>query len=687
MVEVLIGGIADAVGAALNAIVEMLLPLISFNFEAFIVTFPFAVNSYPIIQRAAMGAIMLLAAITMIAHIMPGSRITITPVRAIANVAIAVIVVYYGNYILMAIMELMQAPYDALLSTGADNGVFYVDFAGITSLLADAFALQSVLLYLLILILIGIAFLKLMLEAVERYAILFVLVFLSPLFASTLATQQTNGVFKRYFSMFISQCILLVLNVWSLKMAVSMFESLNGSPYKILSLLLGYAILRIAAKFDNYLNQIGLNAAITGAGIGGELLTSGMALASMLNGGQGKSASGSGSASGVLGGGGGIVGGAAAAAQKVSPLGFAGSFTRNMGKQVFSGENVGFGAKAKAAWAEAKGENLWTNIFSRADNATFTAASHGHALTEDQLASVSGNGILAGNIQDSFAEGGGTTDSMVIGATMQGLNLDAVDPSMKECVNTLYGNNPNAQDVVAHADQNGMCASYTQGGIQHDFTVLNKQQYCALTQQEREAYTPVKSASGRISYYRHDSARLPSEAQQQKEAAAESIQRFTQDPASSSISAAEYSQISRNRDGVAGAAAVYAGFQEHHTSYEYDAAHSTEGANHFQTMFQSSTLSKSMVSQAVMAADGGENLEYAKSSEFGSVMRWTNEQGKTCQIARLNEAGLRANGIPDIAAAENQGWKRVNLNGSIFYENSFIEKDADSAAEYKHFTA
>ena len=306
MMDMIFSWICDGIAAALNAAVEFLLPLIGFDQTRFITTFPWAGLAYMVLQNFALGAILLIGAISLIAALWGGRNNKIPPLRILLSGAVAVFLVYFGNYFLEVLLRLCASPYDVLLNLNATNGLD-LDFNLVVGVLHSTFAVVSVFLYLFLLILIGVAFLKLILEVVERYLMLFVLMYLSPVLGwAPAASPYTSGITKKFFAMFISQCLILMLNVWSLKMAISMFANVTaGGTDPALSLLMGYALLRISSRMDNYINQLGFNAAITGAGLGGEILTAGMSIAKMgqqaASGRGGSSGGGSPDAGGVVG--------------------------------------------------------------------------------------------------------------------------------------------------------------------------------------------------------------------------------------------------------------------------------------------------------------------------------------------------------------------------------------------------
>ena len=67
MVDLLISAIADMIAVGLNAAVDLLLPLLDFDFTSFNEAFPFAAKAYSVFQAIALALVLLLAAV----HIIP----------------------------------------------------------------------------------------------------------------------------------------------------------------------------------------------------------------------------------------------------------------------------------------------------------------------------------------------------------------------------------------------------------------------------------------------------------------------------------------------------------------------------------------------------------------------------------------------------------------------------------------
>ena len=131
-------------------------------------------------------------------------------------------------------------------------------------------------------------FFKLMCEAVERYVILGILSMFAPVCISTAVSKSTQRICFSWVNMMISQTILMSMNVIFLKgfcAGVSrMFKlllgiadsaetgidiSILGAP---LAWLMVVAWLKVGQRMDEYMNMLGMTAAISGGGFGAGIL-------------------------------------------------------------------------------------------------------------------------------------------------------------------------------------------------------------------------------------------------------------------------------------------------------------------------------------------------------------------------------------------------------------------------------
>lgn len=150
------------------------------------------------------------------------------------------------------------------------------------------FSLIALLAALILTILIVYEFVMFILECIERYVVLGVLFYMSPLAFAMAGTKSTRNVFGSFARMFGSQMFLLLTNVVFFRLFISaqqsylgvvegiktMYEGMEGvetpsyATITILYFFMLYAILHVGTRLDAYLGTLGLSAAQTGRGLG-----------------------------------------------------------------------------------------------------------------------------------------------------------------------------------------------------------------------------------------------------------------------------------------------------------------------------------------------------------------------------------------------------------------------------------
>lgn len=123
-------------------------------------------------------------------------------------------------------------------------------------------------------------FLQLLLEVVERYVVLCILYYTSPLAFAAVASKSTQDVFASWCRMLFSQCLMMVMNIFFLRGFVgglsSFVHNVTVGHMGLGSFVAGYFLLltylRVASHFDELLAQVGMNAAKTGSGPLGEFM-------------------------------------------------------------------------------------------------------------------------------------------------------------------------------------------------------------------------------------------------------------------------------------------------------------------------------------------------------------------------------------------------------------------------------
>ena len=346
--------------------------------------FPFAVSAYTIIQYTA-WALLFLVAVWQIFRAFSGPLAeTENPLAILARSAIFGFLIAYAKPIFSLALDIARAPYTALMDSTLDPGDF--TFAGIEQALTNGLttlvSVSTVVgLILLIILMIALAwnYFKLLLETVERYVLVGVLCYTSPLAYAMGASKATSRVFQSWCRMVGSQLLLLVLNVWFLRAfnsSVGQFIAnggalTNGQGNIFLWLFCALALLKIAQKCDSYLAALGLSVAQTGSSMGMEMLMAARVLTGFSRGGGGNAASvfgggargGAGAAAGTAGGvaAGGILSGFM---NRYRPNSFVRDAVVDGGSRMGAGGGVGFVGRAFGGMAARNGATLTPNSIS-----------------------------------------------------------------------------------------------------------------------------------------------------------------------------------------------------------------------------------------------------------------------------------------------------------------------------------
>ncbi len=378
--------------------------------------FPFVPRAFEVMQYTAWAILFLIVVWQLFRAF--GGPITEAenPWQLVARSAIFALLIGYAKPIFMLTLDIARAPYTALMDVSMTAEDF--TFAGVEQVLTNGLVtivstvtIVGPILILILLIALGWNYFKLLLEAVERYVVVGVLCYTSPLAFCMGGSKATNQVFKSWCRMVGSQLLLLVMNVWFIRGFNSSVGQYIGNGGALSSgqgsvflwLFCALAFLKTAQKFDSYMAAMGLNVAQTGSSMGMELL-----MAARVISGMGHSAKSAGS---VFGKGGSAATGTGAAASGFA-AGFASKFKGNSyvrdavidgGTRMGMGGSVGFVGR----------------IFGG------MAARNGTALTSESISSVAARpaeaaGTIAGGIADRSL---GNYMPQFMGQTLKGTQI------------------------------------------------------------------------------------------------------------------------------------------------------------------------------------------------------------------------------------------------------------------------
>lgn len=283
--EGIVNWISSIVSQMMDAVSGLFLQALGTDMTAMEEYFPFVSKAFTVMQYTA-WAVLFLITVWQLFRVF-GGPITEAenPWTLLARSSIFALLIGYAKPIFMITLDIARAPYTALMDISMTAEDF--TFAGVEQALSNGLttivAVVSVVGLLLLIILeisLGWNYFKLLLETVERYIVVGVLCYTSPLAFSMGASKTTAPVFKSWCRMVGSQLLLLVMNVWFLRGFNSSVGQYMGNGGALstgqgsifLWLFCALAFLKTAQKFDSYLAAMGLNVAQTGSSMGMELL-------------------------------------------------------------------------------------------------------------------------------------------------------------------------------------------------------------------------------------------------------------------------------------------------------------------------------------------------------------------------------------------------------------------------------
>ena len=243
--------------------------------------FPFITKAFDVMQYTAWAVLFLIVVWQLFRAF--GGPITEAenPWQLVVRGAIFALLIGYAKPIFMLALDVARAPYTALMDVSMTAEEF--TFAGVEQVLSNGLltivstvTVVGPILVLILLIALGWNYFKLLLEAVERYIVVGVLCYTSPLAFCMGGSKATNQVIKSWCRMVGSQLLLLVMNVWFIRGFNSSVGQYIGNGGALstgqgsifLWLFCALAFLKTAQKFDSYMAAMGLNVAQTGSSMG-----------------------------------------------------------------------------------------------------------------------------------------------------------------------------------------------------------------------------------------------------------------------------------------------------------------------------------------------------------------------------------------------------------------------------------
>lgn len=296
--ESIVNWVASIVTSIMDAVSGIFLNALGTDMTAMEQYFPFVTEAFSIFQYTA-WALLFLITVWQLFRVFGGPVTEAeNPWLLLVRSAIFAILIGYAKPIFLLVLDIARAPYTALMDATMDPGSF--TFAGVEQVLTNGLSTMVLtitvvgpLLTIILMISLGWNYFKMLLECVERYVVVGVLCYTSPLAFSMGGSKTTNNVFKGWTRMVGSQLLLLVLNVWFLRAFNSTVGQFIGNGGALSSgqgsiflwMFVALAFLKTAQKFDSYLAAMGLNVAQTGSSMGMELLMAARVISGVASGG------------------------------------------------------------------------------------------------------------------------------------------------------------------------------------------------------------------------------------------------------------------------------------------------------------------------------------------------------------------------------------------------------------------
>lgn len=226
--------LAEQVMYVLDLISGSVLGALGCDMSVFLRYFPAAETMYKVFVALALGLILLNWAWQLFRNFGLGAGIEAEdPIKLSLRSLLFLPLVWYADDIVSLILKIGGTPYAWIMDSELP-ALCFADFNSVMLTIIGVCANGAVALIALIVVLIlAWNYLKLLLEAAERYVLLGVLVFTAPLAFSMGASQSTSGIFKAWCRMLGGQVLLLVMNAWCLRLFTSMFGTFVANPLSL----------------------------------------------------------------------------------------------------------------------------------------------------------------------------------------------------------------------------------------------------------------------------------------------------------------------------------------------------------------------------------------------------------------------------------------------------------------------
>lgn len=230
----IVSWLAEQVMNLLDLISTSILGALGCDMSTFTRYFPAASTMYEIFVWTGLGLVLLNMIWGLFRSFGAGLEMeTEDPVKLVIRSVLYMVLIWYAAPIVDTALAIGGTPYNWIMSSSLP-AIQFGSFNSVLLVLIGVLANGSVALIVLILILVlAWNYIKLLLEAGERYVLLGILVFTAPVALAMGASRATNNIFKSWCRMFGGQLFLLCMNAWCLKLFTNMVGEFLANPLSL----------------------------------------------------------------------------------------------------------------------------------------------------------------------------------------------------------------------------------------------------------------------------------------------------------------------------------------------------------------------------------------------------------------------------------------------------------------------
>jgi len=226
--------IAEQIVNLLDLLNASILGALGCDTSVFLRYFPAAETLYEVFVAIAIGFILLNLVWQLLRNfgLVMGSEAE-HPLKLLLRSAFFIFPVFYSDDIVSLVLKIGGTPYNWILSQDLPP----IDFVRLDAVLLVVIGVMAngsvTLIALILLIMLSVNYIKMLFEAGERYILLCVIVFTSPIAFAMGASQSTGSIFKSWCRMLGGQIFLLIMNVWCLRLFTNMIGTFLVNPLSL----------------------------------------------------------------------------------------------------------------------------------------------------------------------------------------------------------------------------------------------------------------------------------------------------------------------------------------------------------------------------------------------------------------------------------------------------------------------